>query len=63
MDKMKIAEGKSIIDFGFHAGADNPDHIGELASLNPASFKIFMDLLDDDDLMSIFSDHIGFTRN
>ena len=55
MDKMKIAEGKSIIDFGFHVGADNPDHIVELASLNPASFKIFMDLLDDDDLMSIFS--------
>jgi dihydroorotase len=56
MDKMKIAEEKSIIDFGFHAGADNPNEIGEIANLKPASFKIFMDLLDDDQLTNIFSE-------
>jgi dihydroorotase len=56
MDKMRIAKKKSIVDFGFHAGVDNLDHITELAKLNPASFKIFMDLLDDDLLMNTFSE-------
>ncbi len=56
MDKMKIAGKNSIIDFGFHAGADNPDEIGEIARLKPASFKIFMDLMDDDQLTNIFSE-------
>lgn len=55
-DKMKIAEGKSIVDFGLHAGADNPEQIMELAALKPASFKIFMDLFDDDSLMNFFSE-------
>jgi dihydroorotase len=55
-DKMKIAEGKSIVDFGLHAGADNPEQIMELAALKPASFKIFMDLFDDNSLMNFFSE-------
>jgi len=52
-DKRKIAENKCIVDFGFHAGADNPLNIKKLASLSPASFKIFMDLFDDEMLMDI----------
>src|SRR5664280_987724 len=42
MEKLKIAERKCVVDFGFHVGADNLDQIQNLASLKPASFKIFM---------------------
>ena len=55
-DKIKIAEAKSLVDFGFHAGADNPDQIEELVKLKPVSFKIFMDLFDDDYLMNMFGE-------
>jgi len=56
LNKKKIAENKAIVDFGFHAGADNHEQIKELANLRPASFKIFMDLLDDEILMNIMSE-------
>ena len=62
-DKIKIAEAKSLVDFGFHAGADNPDQIEELAKLKPVSFKIFMDLFDDDYLMNIFGEISETARN
>ncbi len=55
-DKINVAEKKSVVDFGLHAGADDPDEIKELANLKPASFKIFMDLFDDDYLMNLFSE-------
>ena len=48
MEKLKIAGKKSVVDFGFHVGADNLDQIPKLATLKPASFKIFMDLYEDD---------------
>jgi len=53
-DKIKIAKRKSLVDFGLHAGTDKPKEIRELANLKPASYKIFMDLLDDDHLMNLF---------
>ena len=55
-DKIKIAESKCLVDFGLHAGADQPDQITGLAALKPASFKIFMDLFDDDSLMNFFAE-------
>lgn len=55
-DKIKIAEDKSLVDFGLHAGADNPKQIIELATLKPASFKIFMDIFDDDSIMDFFAE-------
>jgi dihydroorotase len=53
-EKINIAKDKCIVDFGLHAGADDPTEIKELAKLKPASFKIFMDLYDDDYLMDLF---------
>ncbi len=55
-DKLKIAGSKSIVDFGLHAGTANPEEIPGLGDLNPASFKVFMDLLDDEFLMNLFSE-------
>ena len=55
-DKIKIAERKSIVDFGLHAGASEPKEIKKLANLKPASYKIFMDLFDDDYLMNLFNE-------
>lgn len=56
VDKIKIAKAKSLVDFGFHAGADNPEQIKGLAELKPVSFKIFMDLFDDDHLMNMLEE-------
>ncbi len=53
-EKIKIAKNKCVVDFGLHAGADDPREIKELAKLKPASFKIFMDLFDDDYLIDLF---------
>lgn len=54
-EKIGIAGKKSLVDFGLHAGVANLSNIGELAKLRPASFKIFMDLVDHDFLMEAFS--------
>jgi dihydroorotase len=55
-NKLKIAESKAIVDFGLHAGTANPEEIRGLGDLNPASFKVFMDLHDDEFLMNLFSE-------
>jgi len=54
-EKMGIASRKSLVDFGLHAGVADLSNMGKLAKLRPASFKIFMDLVDDDFLMDAFS--------
>lgn len=54
-DKLKIAGSKAIVDFGLHAGTANLEEIPMLGDLNPASFKVFMDLHDDEFLMNLFS--------
>ncbi|HMK53437.1 MAG TPA: dihydroorotase, partial [Methanobacteriaceae archaeon] len=46
VEKFKIGKKKSLVDFGLHAGVTDPDHIEPLSELRPASFKIFMDLVD-----------------
>lgn len=53
-DKIKIGEKKSLVDFGVHAGVGDLSYIGELARLKPASFKIFMDLVDHTTLTDAF---------
>lgn len=55
-NKLKIAESKAIVDFGLHAGTANLEEIPLLGDLNPASFKVFMDLHDDEFLMNLFSE-------
>jgi dihydroorotase len=53
-EKINIAKDKCNVDFGLHAGANDPKEIKKLAKLKPASFKIFMDLYDDEYLMNLF---------
>ncbi|UTB33611.1 MAG: dihydroorotase family protein [Methanobacterium sp. ERen5] len=55
-NKLKIAGSKSIVDFGLHAGTANTQEIPGLGDLNPASFKVFMDLHDDEFLTNLFSE-------
>lgn len=55
IEKLKIAEHKSLVDFGLHAGVGKLKDIKALDKLNPASFKLFMDLMDDTVLKEIFS--------
>jgi dihydroorotase len=55
-EKQKIAESKSVVNFGLHAGYSTLDEMERILELNPMSFKVFMDLETDDDLDKIFSD-------
>ena len=54
LEKLKIARKKSLIDFGFHAGVDNTIHIKKINDLRPVSFKVYMDLVEEDFLTDIF---------
>ncbi|MCL2114861.1 MAG: dihydroorotase [Methanobrevibacter sp.] len=53
-EKKKIVAKKSVIDFGLHAGVNNLKELEKIAKLNPASFKIFMDLYDPIEIEEIF---------
>ena len=55
-EKQKIAESKSIVNFGLHAGYSTLDEMEKILELNPMSFKVFMDLETDEDLDKIFED-------
>ena len=55
-EKMKIAENKSLVDFALHAGVEKLKDIKGLEKLKPASFKLFMDLLEDSELEEIFKE-------
>jgi dihydroorotase len=55
-EKLKIAGKKSLVDFGVHAGVQDPTNIRGLAELKPVSFKIFMDLVDTAFLMEVFGE-------
>ena len=39
LEKLKIAEKKSVVDFGLHAGVDDINEIKKISELKPASFK------------------------
>jgi dihydroorotase len=62
-EKIKIGGKRSLVDFGLHAGVGNLSDIKGLAQLRPASFKIFMDLVDDDFLLEAFSKINGVHSN
>jgi dihydroorotase len=62
-EKMKIGDKRSLVDFGLHAGVDDLSKINALAQLRPASFKIFMDLVDDDFLLEAFDKINGVHSN
>ncbi|MBZ9571230.1 dihydroorotase [Methanobrevibacter sp. TMH8] len=53
-EKKKIGENKSIVNFGLHAGVKDLDNLRKIAKLNPASFKIFMDLFSDSEIEDMF---------
>ena len=55
-NKLKIANEKSVINFGLHAGINSFDEMEKIQSLNPMSFKCFMDLYDNEELENIFED-------
>ncbi|MGL6297891.1 MAG: amidohydrolase family protein, partial [Methanobacteriaceae archaeon] len=54
-EKIKIGKSKSIIDFGLHSGTGDMNEFEKIAKLAPASFKVFMDLLNDSEIETIFS--------
>jgi dihydroorotase len=55
-EKQKIAESKSVVNFGLHAGYSTLDEMEKILELNPMSFKVFMDLETDENLEKIFQD-------
>lgn len=55
-EKLKIADHKSLIDYGLHAGVGKLKDIRHIYKFNPASFKLFMDLLNDEALDGIFKE-------
>jgi dihydroorotase len=55
-EKIKIAQSKSVVNFELQAGTNSLEEMEKMISLNPISFKIFMDLKTDESLESIFND-------
>jgi dihydroorotase len=62
-EKLDIASKKSIVDFGLHAGVGDLEEIEKIAPLKPASFKIFMDLIENSTLNDIFEKISQLPRN
>lgn len=62
-EKLGIAERKSCINFGLHAGHNTLEEMEKIASLNPMSFKVFMDLESDESLDEIFANVAGIDGN
>ncbi|MBR5953950.1 MAG: dihydroorotase family protein, partial [Methanobrevibacter sp.] len=55
-DKLEIAQSKSVVNFGLHAGYSTLEEMEKILELNPMSFKVFMDLETDEDFDKIFKD-------
>ena len=55
-EKIQIAESKSVVNFELQAGHNTLEEMEKMTTLNPISFKIFMDLESDEDLERIFED-------
>lgn len=53
-EKTKLANKKSIINTYLHAGFNSVKEMEKISTLNPISFKIFMDLESDESLNEIF---------
>ncbi len=63
LEKIKIAEKNSVVGFGLHAGVEDTREIKKMAELKPASFKIYMDLIDDEYLLDIFTEIKGLPED
>lgn len=55
-EKIAIADKKSIVNYELQAGWNTLEEMEKMISLNPISFKIFMDLENDETLEGIFED-------
>lgn len=55
-EKIVIADKKSIVNYELQAGWNTLEEMEKMISLNPISFKIFMDLENDETLEGIFKD-------
>lgn len=55
-EKIAIADKKSIVNYELQAGWNTLEEMEKMISLNPISFKIFMDLENDETLERIFKD-------
>ena len=53
-EKIKIANEKSVVNFELQAGHNSLEEMENMISLNPISFKVFMDLESDESLEEIF---------
>lgn len=55
-EKIEIANKKSIVNYKLQAGTNIYEEMEKIIELDPASFKIFMDLESDENLEKIFND-------
>lgn len=55
-EKIKIAKNKSVVNFELQAGPNTLEEMEKMITLNPISFKIFMDLETDESLEETFKD-------
>lgn len=62
-EKLKIAQKKSLVDYGLHAGIDKLADIKEINKLKPVSFKIYTDLIEKNRLREIFSSIYKITND
>ena len=53
-EKFEIAKKKSVVNFELQAGHNTLDEMKKMITLNPVSFKVFMDLESDESLEEIF---------
>nr|WP_295163055.1 dihydroorotase family protein [uncultured Methanobrevibacter sp.] len=53
-EKIKIAQEKSVVNFELQAGHNSLEEMEKMITLNPISFKVFMDLESDESLEEIF---------
>lgn len=53
-EKIKIADEKSVVNYELQAGHNTLEEMEKMISLNPISFKVFMDLESDESLEEIF---------
>lgn len=55
-EKLAIGDEKSVVNFKLQAGVNSYDEMKKIVNLEPAAFKIFMDLESDESLNQIFND-------
>ena len=56
IEKLKIAQRKCYVDFALHASAYDIKQIKPISKLKPASFKIYMDFVDNGFLLETFEE-------